>query len=260
MNQLVVHQGVKGTENESSLARIVQNLVPTRYGVGSGLLIDAEGNFSKQMDLVIYEQGDEPALLAQTNQVLFPVENVRLCIEVKTGLGKRQIEDAREKKASIDALKSFSGKLPPLALFAFRGDIEADTIADHLNEAMTAQGPRPDLTAVISLALLVGDLKRTGGAEDWVRGVAGLQDLDANGNPTIGTIQLPGNTEGDKSAIRSDILYPVVRVNKVWAIAEPSRAMLLFSEWLVATLLKTTSRPVVMSAYITAEGRDLTAV
>src|SRR5437879_9254003 len=76
-NRLIEHQGEKGRENESSLARILERLVPTRYGIGSGLLFDAGGKQSRQMDIVVHEQGDEPALLAQTNQVLFPVANVR---------------------------------------------------------------------------------------------------------------------------------------------------------------------------------------
>ena len=92
MNQLIDHQGAKGTENELSLARLVENLIPTRFGVGSGLLVDANGRSSKQMDLVVYERGTQPGIFAQTNEVLFPVENVRLCIEVKTRLTQAALE------------------------------------------------------------------------------------------------------------------------------------------------------------------------
>jgi hypothetical protein len=256
MNQLIVHQATKGTENENSLARVVQNLVPTRFGVGSGLLIDSHGGVSKQMDLIIFEQGNEPALLAQTNQVLFPVENVRLCIEVKTGLGKSQIEDARQKKASLESLKPSSGTVPPMALFAFRGDQTAKTLADHLDTVTTGDGPRPDMTAVVNLGLLVGALGSTNGTGVWTRGVTALQELDANGDALIGTCDQPWQYD-DTFAVRKDIAYPIVNVETRGDIlAEPSRALLLFAEWLVDAIGSSS----VMSAYIDGPTRDVIAV
>lgn len=255
MNQLIEHQGTKGTENELSLARMVQNLIPTRFGVGSGLLIDSRGESSKQMDVVVFERGNEPALFAQTNQVLFPVENVRLCIEIKTTLTKSAIEDAREKNASIQKLRPSVGAHPPMALFAYGADIQAGTIANHLDEEVTDKGPRPDMTTAIDLALLVGDISR---AKAWKRGVAGLhQHVDGVAVP--GSVQEPTESEKGTSVIRGNVGYPVVSVDSKWLIGEPSRALLLFAEWIVCTLQGPATRPV-MSFYIDPTDRELTSV
>lgn len=254
MNQLIDHQGTKGTENELSLARMVQNLIPERYGVGSGLLIDADGASSKQMDLVVYERGNEPAMFAQTNQVLFPVESVRLCVEVKTTVTKSAIEDSRAKKASIEALRSSTSIRPPLALFGYRGDIGASTISDHLDTPTNEHGPRPDVTTVVDLALLVGTLQGYG--SNWIRGFAGLQRLEGE-IPVVGTVQEARDDDGT-SVVRGNVAYPIVSIDETWLIGEPSRALLLFAEWVVVTLSSPTTP--VMSAYIDETTRDLMPV
>ena len=58
--QLVTHEGERGRENEAVIARILQALVPQRYGIGSGLLIDTVDQYSRQTDIIVYEQSDDP--------------------------------------------------------------------------------------------------------------------------------------------------------------------------------------------------------
>lgn len=256
MNQLIAHQGAKGTENELSLARLVENLIPTRFGVGSGLLVDSVGNSSKQMDLIVYERGNEPGIFAQTNQVLFPVENVRLCIEVKTTLTKTALDDGREKKASIEALSSSTGRRPPLALFGYGADITATTIAGHLDTLSNSHGPRPDMTTSVLLALLVGELPAQKG---WTRAVAALHEQDKDGHIVPGSEEQPTADE-ETNAVRRGVLYPIVRVSKGrYVVAEPSRSLLLLAEWIVRVLHDGDADPV-LSAYIDATARELTAV
>lgn len=256
MNHLIAHQGAKGTENELSLARLVENLIPARFGVGSGLLVDSTGQSSKQMDLIVYERGNEPGIFAQTNQVMFPVENVRLCIEVKTTLTKSALEDGRAKKASIEALYSSTGEHPPLALFGYRSDITAATIAGHLDAVTDTHGPRPDMTVSVLLALLVGELP---GRKGWTRAVAGLHQRDAAGNVIPGSEEQP-NEDESTSAVRYGVLYPLTSVSpKKWVIAEPSRSLLLLAEWIVTVLNESNDDPV-LSAYIDATARELIPV
>jgi hypothetical protein len=256
MNQLIAHQGAKGTENELSLARLVENMIPTRFGVGSGLLVDSNGISSKQMDLVVYERGNEPALFAQTNQVLFPVENVRLCIEVKTTLTKSALEDGREKNASIKKLYSSTGAHPPLALLGYGADISATTIANHLDVDTNAYGPRPDMTTSVMLALLVGTLPRRKG---WTRAVAGLHQRDTTGNIIAGSEEQPTDAETTE-AVRHGVLYPLVAISDAkYVVAEPSRALLLFAEWIVDVLHDVAGDPVI-SSYIDHATRELITI
>jgi hypothetical protein len=249
MNQLVMHQGVKGTENELSLARILERLVPARYSVGTGMLIDRHGSYSKQMDIVIYESAEEPAILAQTNQVLFPVENVRLCIEVKTTVTRREIDDARAKKESIEALDSTTD-WPDLALLAYKSSIEAHIIKQALNESRTDTGPRPDFACIINMGI-VGFTHN----DVWQTGLTALREVDKNGNPIPGTVQRPTDTETDAKVIRSNSAYPIVRLERD-LVAEPSRALLLFCENVLVSLRRNAT-PLVLSSYMDATTREI---
>jgi hypothetical protein len=245
MNQLIAHEGVKGTENEGSLVRLLERLLPARYAVGTGLIIDSSGASSKQMDVVVYEASDEPTILAQTNQVLFPIENVRLCIEVKTTLDSREVDDAREKKASIDALFSITGVKPQLALFAYASSTEAKSVEKYLREERTVKGPRPDFTCVVKMALLSGPSRLTG---LWRTAVMPLY-LSTGGEP-----EKPASSETGTTAIRDGHSYPLVKLSE-YVIAEPSRALLVFCEQVVNAIRPAGTGEAILSSYITTELR-----
>lgn len=249
MNYLSTHQGVKGTENEATLSRVLEGLVPTRYGVGSGLVIDACGNSSKQMDLVVYDQGDEPALLAQTNQFLFPVESVRLCIEVKTSISSSEVRDSRKKYRSLQDLVTTS-TTPGLALFGYSGTTSAATIASNLEALTTDDGPRPDFACVIDMGLISAP---SDGA--WTSGVAPLLQLRQEGGLDVNNYETPTTSEaGSTYVIRDGARFPLVELSQQTVVADPSRALLLFME---QCLLAITRKESVMSRYMGPEIRTL---
>lgn len=247
MNQLIGHQGTKGTENELALARIVERLVPSRFGVGSGLVVDHHGNSSAQMDLIVFDRGNESTLFAQTNQVLYPVETVLLCVEVKTSLTKTEIDDARKKKKSLEVLESKRSK-PAFALFGYRGGITAKAIVDNL-QAESIIGSSPDMTVVVSLALMF-DL------DEGVGKVAAYNKRGASGEPLLGDPDTPSAAETGNEVIREGNLLPVVAVPEYdHVVGEPSRALLLFAEW-VSNVLTSERADSVISSYIQEELRD----
>jgi len=51
------------------------------------MVIDRFDSYARQADIVLFEQVDEPAVLAQTTQLIYPIESVRASIEVKTQHG-----------------------------------------------------------------------------------------------------------------------------------------------------------------------------
>ena len=103
--RLVQHHGEQGRENEAALARILEAFVPRRLGVGTGMVIDRFDRYARQADIVLFEQVDEPAVLAQTTQLIYPVESVRASIEVKTRLRSDDIRDCLRKRASLQELQ-----------------------------------------------------------------------------------------------------------------------------------------------------------
>ncbi|MTD55209.1 DUF6602 domain-containing protein [Amycolatopsis pithecellobii] len=263
-NRLIGHQGEKGRENEQSLSRVLERLVPSRYGVGSGLLIDSDGRDSRQMDIVVYEQNDEPTILAQTNQVLFPVENVRACIEVKTTADKEELVDGGKKKASLDALNAFDNHRPAMLFFAYRSNRSAATVSKHINLLKSENNDcRPDLFCILELGLVGGrsDLLTVNRVDetDYVCGITPLQEF-SGGVRQIGRYRNPPDEHWDAEISIDGTIYPIVEVSGDYVIAEPSRALLLFCDALLIALAKREGKTPAIHRYITDIARDILLV
>jgi hypothetical protein len=104
INALFEHQGVKGAGNEAALRDLITRFIPKRYGIGTGVVIDRNGNTSRQCDIVIYDTFLYPSLFALTSIHLFPVDIVYATIEVKTTLNSQSAKEARENIASVRCL------------------------------------------------------------------------------------------------------------------------------------------------------------
>lgn len=259
-NRLINHQGEKGRENELSLSRVLERLVPAKYGIGSGLLIDSRGNYSKQMDIIVYDRSDEPTLMAQTNQVLFPVENVRLCIEVKTTASKEEIEDAIKKKESISNLSSHSGH-PVFAFVGHKASQTSNTLAGHFRSADPRN--RMDFACILQLGLFASKREFAPGIvpgedDNYIVGFTPLHKrmrgerisnefMNPPGDPTATDLIFEGHS------------YPIVEVNSDYHVCEPSRALLLFCESMLNSLAGPGSRSV-LSHYFTDKGREMIMV
>lgn len=253
--QLVAHEGERGQENEAVLARILQALVPQRYGIGSGLLIDNADHYSHQTDIVVYDQSDEPAVLAQTTQVLFPVESVLACIEVKTTLRGDDLEDCFKKardmrQGLVPAREHPDGTAHPLfVVLAYRAGQKPETIAKKLRAAEAAD--RPDLLCIVEQGILMSANGFIQADSDAV--TVGLALLLEQGAPIEGKPSGP-----DMRVVHHGRQYPVVAYGGRLLLVNPSRALLLFVEALVRLLSRRQGRPKpVLSYYVSDEMREL---
>lgn len=104
INSTFKHQGVKGAGNEAVLRKLLEKFLPKQYGVGTGIVIDKDGNQSRQCDIVIYDNVHYPSLLALGNIHLYPVDIVYATIEVKTTLDTKSSREAQENIRSVRAL------------------------------------------------------------------------------------------------------------------------------------------------------------
>jgi hypothetical protein len=82
------HNGLKGEGNENIIKEIIKKSIPAKYGVDTGIVIDKDGNQSKQCDIIIYDKFSHPQLLGLSSVKMFPVDIVYAVIEVKTTLDK----------------------------------------------------------------------------------------------------------------------------------------------------------------------------
>jgi hypothetical protein len=260
--ELVRHEGEKGRENEAALGRILSSFVPQRYGVGSGLLIDSHNRYGRQTDLVVFDQSDEPAVLAQTTQLLFPIENVLASIEVKTTLRKAEIYDCVEKQRSMLELQPTrpypdESRHPLFVVLAYNGGVSPEKTKEHFLEA--DPDIRPDLVCVLGLGMLIGtapQLSATQDEADLPAGLALLTDPDGKHVTVKGKPQ-----RRDMMHPHEGRLYPIVRHGDGSCLADRARALLLFAESLVSLLAEKQDRPgPALSGYITPSMRSLAPV
>ena len=109
--------GLKGAAMERPLRMRLEQVLPHGLGVGSGCVIDSSGGTSRQMDIVLYEKAVCPVFSVNDTPeaTYYPCEGVLAVGEVKSRIGKKELEDCFAKIASAKKLhRSFqpSGSLP----------------------------------------------------------------------------------------------------------------------------------------------------
>ena len=244
-SRLVRHYAEQGRENEVALSRMLGALVPKRYGLGTGMIIDNQDNYSRQADIIVYDQADEPAMLAQTTQLLYPIESVVACIEVKTTLRKDSVADCIQKKASLQRLSAArnypdNSTHPLFVVLAY----ESALMPEQVKEAFLRvdEECRPDLLCIVDPGILGGTGSSLHEApHDFSVGLAIQLQADPNKPEWSFRRADPHSTE---VVVTIDgRVYPVVVHDQVRYVGDPARALLLFVESLVRQVAARYARP-----------------
>jgi hypothetical protein len=241
LNSLVEHNGEKGRANEISLAQLLTSLLPSSLGVGTGIIFDRTGQRSAQTDIILFDEAKQPQLLAQTSQLLFPVETAVMAIEVKTTVDAEAISDFQGKKAKLNALQDsrVNTKKPLFALFGFSVKGATASIAEAI--AKLPEEERPDLTCIISPGL-VGS---AASAESYVPELVPLHKTHPETKEKMSNQweELPARTAGgpqvEMSLVIDQIVYPATALKaygRQHLLGDPARALLLFCDLLLADL------------------------
>ena len=104
------HPTAKGDGTELHWLEMLKRRLPARYCAERAFIIDADGNRSQQIDIVIHDRQFCPVLLDTAGGVHIPSESVYAVLEVKQDLTKEQIEYAGEKIASVRRLRRTSAE------------------------------------------------------------------------------------------------------------------------------------------------------
>jgi hypothetical protein len=116
----ISHPGEKGGATEDNWIHLLERHLPQRYRVSKAFVIDAAGEQSEQIDVVIYDWQYTPLLYNKEKHLLIPAESVYAVFEVKQNLNRNHILYAGGKVASVRKLNRTSkeithagGKFPP---------------------------------------------------------------------------------------------------------------------------------------------------
>ena len=123
--------GLKGQAREKAVRAQFESILPGGVGVGTGCVIDSEGNASGQMDMVLYEQQFCPVFNVANDVSYYPCESVIAVGSIKSTIGKKELGDIYRNIASVRRLKRFvrpeQGKEPPAGKVKIRTYLEKTT-------------------------------------------------------------------------------------------------------------------------------------
>lgn len=94
-----------GPATEKAVRDFFAQRLPGRYGVGEGFVIDAEGNQSKQCDVVIFDKERTTVMSTEQSLTFWPFESVYGVVQVKSKLTKPALQSAVENIAAFKRLR-----------------------------------------------------------------------------------------------------------------------------------------------------------
>jgi hypothetical protein len=176
--QVLTHPTTKGDAAELNWLEMLKHL-PERYKAAKAFVLDADGQLSEQVDVVIYDRQYSPLLFNRDGARYVPAESVYAVFEVRQDLDRSVVEYAGQKAASVRRLRRTSvpimtagGVLQPkepfriLAGVLCLGSRWSPPLGDPLVDALTAlsEEAKLDLGCVLnagSFEAMYGDGRPT---------------------------------------------------------------------------------------------------
>lgn len=108
MNIRIQHNLEDGKYREYLVKNVLSKIVPSKYSITNGFIIDSDNKISDEMDIIIYDKNYVPPFFEETYTVV-PIEAVISIIQVKTTLNSQTLKDSIDNLNSIDQLNSKTG-------------------------------------------------------------------------------------------------------------------------------------------------------
>ena len=106
------HPGTKGDASERVWLEMLATYLPKRYQVASAHVVDSEGAFSDQIDVVVFDRQYSPFIFDYQGQTIVPAESVYAVFEAKQSANSQQVAYAQAKTASVRMLHRTSLPIP----------------------------------------------------------------------------------------------------------------------------------------------------
>ncbi len=105
---VINHAGTKGDNTESAWLGLFSKYLPTRFRVGSAIIMDSKEQTSDQIDCVIYDAHFTPQVIPNDASLFIPVEAVHAVFEVKQEVTLEYLGYAAKKVQSVRKLQRTS--------------------------------------------------------------------------------------------------------------------------------------------------------
>ena len=147
------HPGLKGASFEENFRNFLRQYLPRSLDVSTGVLVDALGSASRQLDVIISDSAKTPIFYRSGEIRVIPVECAYAVIEVKASLDANELDRGFQNMESVKRLRKIAyiepagpiihranlygkeWKIWPINYYVFAYDsIELMTLAEHIDE------------------------------------------------------------------------------------------------------------------------------
>lgn len=106
------HPVSKGDASEKIWLELFQKYLPKRYKAEKAHVVDSKGEFSQQMDVVIFDRQYSPFIFEYEGEIIVPAESVYAVFEAKQTINADLVKYAQEKVESVRKLHRTSLPIP----------------------------------------------------------------------------------------------------------------------------------------------------
>jgi len=106
------HPVSKGDASETVWLELLQTYLPKRYQAATAHVVDSNGVFSDQIDVVVFDRQYSPFIFSFKGQTIIPAESVYAVFEAKQSINADQVAYAQKKVASVRRLHRTSLPIP----------------------------------------------------------------------------------------------------------------------------------------------------
>jgi hypothetical protein len=124
------HPTSKGDASEKVWLELLDTYLPRRYQAARAHVVDSNGVFSDQIDVLIFDRQYSPFIFYYQDQTIIPAESVYAVFEAKQSINAAYVDAAQKKVASVRCLHRTSlpipyaqGTYPPKPLMPILGGI-----------------------------------------------------------------------------------------------------------------------------------------
>jgi len=106
------HSVTLGDASENVWLELLTSYLPRRYEAAKAHVVDSKGEFSQQIDIVVFDRQYSPFVFNYQGQKVIPAESVYAVFETKQILNGRMVAYAQEKVESVRKLHRTSLPIP----------------------------------------------------------------------------------------------------------------------------------------------------
>jgi hypothetical protein len=110
--ETLAHPGSKGDASEHVWLKLLQTYLPQRYQAATAHVVDSNGAFSEQIDVVVFDRQYSPFIFQYEGQTIVPAESVYAAFESKQTINADLVRYAQKKVTSVRRLHRTSLPIP----------------------------------------------------------------------------------------------------------------------------------------------------